>query len=100
MCDKFDSLIHLRPLRLEMRHFPAIRFGKAPRSERPVRVVPFLTHQGHSGNPCGDHVEGWPCRVPWRGAMTAELLNKRKIGGLDIDIKLKPQGPLASAMQD
>ena len=25
-------------------HFPAIHFGRAPRSERPVRVGPFLTH--------------------------------------------------------
>jgi hypothetical protein len=27
-------------------HFPAIHFGRAPRSERPVRVGPFLTLSG------------------------------------------------------
>ena len=27
-------------------HFPAIRFGRAPRSERAVRVGPFLTQSG------------------------------------------------------
>jgi hypothetical protein len=32
--------------------------------------------------------------------MTAELQIKRKIGDLEIVIKLKPQGPLTSAMQE
>jgi hypothetical protein len=45
-------------------------------------------------------VEEWPCRVPWRGAMTTELQIKRKINDLEIDIRLKPQGPLTSTMQE
>jgi hypothetical protein len=28
------------------RHFPAIRFGRAPRSERPLRVGPFRIQSG------------------------------------------------------
>jgi hypothetical protein len=35
------------PVLLVTWHFLAIRFGRAPRSERPVRVGPILTRSGH-----------------------------------------------------
>jgi hypothetical protein len=42
----FDAVICVDAASL---HFPAIHFGRAPRSERLVRVGPFLTRSGSRG---------------------------------------------------